>query len=110
MQETTRPGGSATHQSDFTLEISLARALQKMHCLKDKQSHVMIDQQGNMTDVQLFDGVQMEEPSTPVYSFDKFADPKFEDDNVEETNFEETNFNSRTFFIHSHLTLLAIYF
>ncbi|KFY98959.1 hypothetical protein V500_01507 [Pseudogymnoascus sp. VKM F-4518 (FW-2643)] len=44
-QETTRPGGSAAHQSDFTPEIPLARALEKMHCLKDRQDHVMIDQQ-----------------------------------------------------------------
>ncbi|OBT52298.1 hypothetical protein VE04_07698 [Pseudogymnoascus sp. 24MN13] len=32
MQELTRPGVFAAHQSDFTPEISLARALQKMHC------------------------------------------------------------------------------
>ena len=41
-EEMTRPGVSAAHKFDHTPEIPLARAFQKMHCLKERHDWVMI--------------------------------------------------------------------
>lgn len=44
-QEMTSPGVSAAHKFDHTPEIPLARAFQKMHCLKEGHDRVMIHRQ-----------------------------------------------------------------
>ncbi|OBT38835.1 hypothetical protein VE00_10778, partial [Pseudogymnoascus sp. WSF 3629] len=44
-QEMTSPGVSAAHKFDHTPEIPLARAFQKMHCLKEGHDRVMIHPQ-----------------------------------------------------------------
>ena len=72
-QETTRPGGSAAHQSNFTPEIPLARALEKMHCLKEGHDRVMIHRQLSSSYlVEVYKKAPLptsEEPNFLVFSF-----------------------------------------
>ncbi|KFZ25364.1 hypothetical protein V502_00157, partial [Pseudogymnoascus sp. VKM F-4520 (FW-2644)] len=97
-QEMTSPGVSAAHKFDHTPEIPLARAFQKMHCLKEghdrrhkismatsTQTFSMATSfptgEENMTDAQFVEWCN-DQLFTPEYSSADFEDPMLHDGTV----------------------------